>query len=63
MNAEKYRQILIHHTIPSGRQLIGPRFIFQDDNDPKHTANKVKILEKKTGSRSSEAYGMTTTES
>ena len=42
MNAEKYRQILIHHAIPSGRRLIDPRFTFQQDNDPKHTANKVK---------------------
>ena len=22
MNAEKYRQILIHHAVPSGRQLV-----------------------------------------
>ena len=41
MNAEKYRQILIHHAVPSGRRLVGPNFIFQHDNDPKHTAKKV----------------------
>ena len=39
---QKNRQILIHHAIPSGRRLIGPRFTFQQDNDPKYTANKVK---------------------
>ena len=41
IDAEKYRQILIHHAVPSGTRLIGPKFIFQHDNDPKHTANKV----------------------
>ncbi|MBN3274473.1 TCB2 transposase, partial [Polyodon spathula] len=42
LNAEKYRQILIHHAIPSGRHLIGPKFILQHDNDPKHTAKVIK---------------------
>lgn len=42
LNAEKYRQILIHHAIPSGRRMIGPKFILQHDNDPKHTANVIK---------------------
>ena len=28
MNADKYRQILIHHAIPSGKCLIGNGFIF-----------------------------------
>ena len=42
LNAEKYRQIHIHHAIPSGRRLIGPKFILQQDNDPKHTANVIK---------------------
>ena len=41
-NVEKHRQILIQHTILSGRQLVGPNLIFQHDNDPKHTAKKVK---------------------
>ena len=42
MNAEKYRQILIHHAIPSGKRLIDNGFIFQQDNDPNHTAQKGK---------------------
>ena len=41
MNAEKHRQVLIYHAVPSGRRLVGPNFIFQHDNDPKHTAKKV----------------------
>ena len=42
MNAKKYRQILIHNAIPSGKRLIGNGFIFQQDNDPKHTTLKLK---------------------
>ena len=42
MNAEKYRQVLIHHAFPSGKSLIGNGFIFQHDNNPKHTAKAVK---------------------
>ena len=38
MTAQRYKQILIHHAVPSGRRLIGENFIFQHDNDPKHTA-------------------------
>lgn len=39
---EKYRQILIHHAMPSGNRLLGNGFIFVHDNDPKHTAGRVK---------------------
>ena len=42
MIAEKHRQILIHRDVPSGRRLVSPNFIFQNDNDPKCTAKKVK---------------------
>ena len=39
---------LLRHTgrylfiMPSGRHLIGPKFILQQDNDPKHTANVIQ---------------------
>ena len=55
MNAEKYRQILEDNLTQSARELqLGRRFIFRQDNDPKHTAktthkwfkdNKVNVLE------------------
>ncbi len=41
-DAAKYREILIHHAIPSERRLIGSKFVLQQDNDPKHTANVIK---------------------
>lgn len=46
LNAEKYRQILIHQAIPSGRHLIGSKVILQQDNDHKHTANVIKNKDK-----------------
>ena len=39
---QQYRQILIHHAIPSGKKLIGNGFVFAHDNDPKHTAISVR---------------------
>jgi hypothetical protein len=42
LNTEKYRQIFIHHAIPSGKRLIGPKFNLQHDNNPKHTAKVIK---------------------
>ena len=42
MNADKYKQILIHHGILSGRRLISNNFVLQHNNDPNHTRNVVK---------------------
>ncbi len=39
---EKYKQILIHHAVPSGTRLLGCGILFQQDNDSKHTAHIVK---------------------
>ena len=51
-SAENHRQTLIHHAIPSGKRLIGNCFIFQHDNDQKHTAHSMKsYLERKTTDR------------
>lgn len=42
LNADQYLQILQEHAIPGGRRLIGEWFIFQQDNDRKHTARVVR---------------------
>src|SRR5689334_14055545 len=43
MDAQKSKQILIHHMIPSSKDLFGnENFIFQHDNDAKHTAKIVQ---------------------
>jgi transposase len=42
MNAAMYIRILSSHMIPSARRLFKNDFIFQQDNDPKHTAKVVK---------------------
>lgn len=42
LSAEKYKLILIHHTVPAGRHLIGPTFILQQDNNHKHTVSVIK---------------------
>lgn len=38
MKKEQYHSILQRHMLPSGSELIGRNFIFQQDNDPKHTS-------------------------
>lgn len=42
MNKEAYHTILEENVLPSGRRLIGEGFVFQQDNDPKHTSNLCK---------------------
>lgn len=42
-NAKKYRQIPNHHAIPSRRCIIGPKYILQQNNDPKHEAKVIKL--------------------
>ena len=49
-----YHQILVHHAMPSGNRLFSGRWIFMQDNDPKHTSGKVKAyLETKTNAKQS----------
>ena len=44
MIMEKYKQILVYHTIPSVKHLIGNSLFFLQDKDPKQTALKVKVI-------------------
>lgn len=41
ITADVYLKILEEYAIPDGRRLIGPNFIFQQDNAPIHTAKNV----------------------
>ena len=42
LNQHGYHSILQRYTIPSGLCLVGPSFVFQQDNDPKHTSRLCK---------------------
>ena len=41
LTAPKYK-LSIHHAVPVGKSLIGANFVFQHDNDLKHTARMIK---------------------
>jgi transposase len=48
MKKEDYKKILVRYAIPSGRRVIGHGFVFQQDNDPKHTSRLCRrYLDKK----------------
>ena len=38
LNQHGYHSTLQRYAIPSGLCLVGPAFVFQQDNDPKHTS-------------------------
>ncbi len=42
LNQHGYYSILQRHAIPSGLCLVGPLFIFEQDNDPKHISRLCK---------------------
>ena len=48
MNSQKYCEILAHHLHNSARRLkMGRRWVFQHDNDPKHTSKQTSDRLKK----------------
>ena len=42
LNQHGYQSILQRYSIPSGLHLVGLSFVFQQDNDPKHTSRLCK---------------------
>ena len=48
LNEHVYHSILQQYTIPSGLRLVGLSFVFQQDNDPKHTSRVLCYLTKKS---------------
>ena len=42
LKKEGYHNIIQRHVVPSGTKIIGKNFIFQQDNDPKHTSKFCK---------------------
>lgn len=48
LNKEGYKKILEENALPSGQRLIGRGFVFQEDNDPKHSSKLCRgFLEEK----------------
>jgi hypothetical protein len=48
-NQHAYHSILQQYSIPSGLCLVGPSFVFQQDNDPKHTSRTLHSLFEQEG--------------
>ena len=42
LNQHVYHRILQRYAVPSGLRLVGLSFVFQQDNDPKHTSRLCK---------------------
>jgi hypothetical protein len=38
MDKKVYHSILVHRALPEGKKLLGKGFVFQEDNDPKHSS-------------------------
>ena len=38
MDKKLYHNILVRHAVPSRLRLFGNNFVFQEDNDPKHSS-------------------------
>ena len=48
LNQTGYHIFLQRYTIPSGLQLVGLSFVFQQDNDPTHTSSLYNGLKKES---------------
>ena len=38
MDKKVYTKILVYNAIPGGKKLLGKKFVFLEDNDPKHSS-------------------------